>query len=221
MRNSLAAFSLFFSSVSFAAPQKLNVYTYSAFTSEWGPGAAIRAGFEKECACELHFVAVDDGATLLKRIKLEGAKTRADVALGFDSNMAAEVMESDLFAKADVEFKAAVVAPMDNAYKGVLVPFDFSWLAVMYDSEKISTPPKDMNDLLTRPEFSKKLLIQRSAHQRARAGIFSVVERNLWRELDIKTSAVAEAGAYGVARLDRSLRAFHERRSSSRGELYY
>jgi thiamine transport system substrate-binding protein len=146
-----------------AAPKtsrQLTVYTYSAFTSEWGPGAAIKKSFEQSCSCELKYVAVDDGATLLKRLKLEGKKSRADVALGFDSNMSAEALTSGLFAPSEVELPKNLVAPMHPTEKKELVPFDYGWIAIMVDSQKVKQPPKDLDDLLTRKEFARSLLLE-------------------------------------------------------------
>jgi thiamine transport system substrate-binding protein len=152
---------LFFCASAFAGrASELVVYTYSAFTSEWGPGAAIQKSFEKECGCKLKFVAVDDGATLLKRLKLEGKKTKADVALGFDSNMSAEAVASGIFSPSGVLLPANLVAPMLAEQKEQLVPFDYGWIAIMYDSEKIKKPPTSMDDLLSRKEFAKSLLLQ-------------------------------------------------------------
>ncbi|MGH6960616.1 MAG: hypothetical protein ACREE7_09050, partial [Dongiaceae bacterium] len=62
-----------------AEPPTLTVYTYSSFTTEWGPGPAIQKAFEAECGCKLEFVAVDDGVMLLSRLQLEGKNTKADV----------------------------------------------------------------------------------------------------------------------------------------------
>src|SRR3546814_4552527 len=42
-----------------AADRTLTVYTYDAFTSEWGPGPAIKKAFEKDCGCTLEYVALD------------------------------------------------------------------------------------------------------------------------------------------------------------------
>ena len=49
----------------------LTVYTYNSFTSEWGPGPALERDFETQCACDLQWVALEDGAALLARLKLE------------------------------------------------------------------------------------------------------------------------------------------------------
>ena len=40
---------------------ELAIYTYESFVSEWGPGPAIAASFEKECDCAVRFVGAGDG----------------------------------------------------------------------------------------------------------------------------------------------------------------
>ena len=75
----------------------LRVLTYSSFTSEWGPGPAIKPAFEKECGCTLEFISVEDGAALLSRLKLEGEHATADIVLGLDTNLMAEATATGLF----------------------------------------------------------------------------------------------------------------------------
>lgn len=53
-----------------AADNTLTVYTYSSFASDWGPGPAIEKAFEAQCECNLEFVALDDGVSILNRIRL-------------------------------------------------------------------------------------------------------------------------------------------------------
>src|SRR5215212_6451311 len=76
----------------------LTVYTYSSFSGEYGPGSAIKERFEATCACTLEWVESDDAGTLLARLKLEGAETKADVVLGLDTNLLADAKASGLFA---------------------------------------------------------------------------------------------------------------------------
>src|SRR3712207_306730 len=68
----------------------LTVYTYDSFASEWGPGPALKADFEKQCTCVLEIVATDSSIGALRRIQLEGAATEADVLLGLDTSIAGE-----------------------------------------------------------------------------------------------------------------------------------
>ena len=81
-----------------AAQDKLTVYTYDSFASDWGPGPAIEKGFEETCGCDLRFVTAGDGAALLARVQLEGAASAADVVVGIDTNLTAAARATGLFA---------------------------------------------------------------------------------------------------------------------------
>ena len=76
----------------------LKVYTYDSFVSDWGPGPAVEAAFEETCGCDLQFVGAGDGAALLARLKLEGARSDADIVLGLDTNLLVAAKETGLFA---------------------------------------------------------------------------------------------------------------------------
>ena len=65
----------------------LTIYTYDSFTSDWGPGPAVETEFEKICECDLQFVGLDSSIGILGRIQLEGKNTKADIALGLDTNL--------------------------------------------------------------------------------------------------------------------------------------
>ena len=67
----------------------LTVYTYDSFVSDWGPGPAVEQAFEEVCDCDLKLVGAGDGAALLARVRLEGARSDADVVLGLDTNLTA------------------------------------------------------------------------------------------------------------------------------------
>ena len=82
----------------FAETPELTVYTYDSFVSEWGPGPVIEKAFEETCGCDLKLVGAGDGAALLARVRLEGARSQADVVLGLDTNLTAAAMATGLFA---------------------------------------------------------------------------------------------------------------------------
>ena len=104
---SLAAALLAVSAFTQAAEQKpgLTVYTYDSFAGEWGPGAKIKLAFEAVCDCELKWVALEDGVAILNRLKLEGAHSKADVALGMDEVMLAGAHDSYLFGPHNVNLQ--------------------------------------------------------------------------------------------------------------------
>lgn len=136
---------------------KLTIYTYESFTAEWGPGPVVEKAFEAQCGCDLAFVSVADGVALLNRVRLEGASGKADIVLGLDTSLTADARESGLFAPAGVDLRAVTVP--GGWTDDVFVPFDYGYFAVIYDSEKLKTPPTSLKDLIEgNPE--EKIVIQ-------------------------------------------------------------
>ncbi|ORE95033.1 thiamine ABC transporter substrate binding subunit [Aurantimonas sp. 22II-16-19i] len=125
----------------------LTVYTYDSFSAEWGPGPQLKAQFETSCACTLDFVGLDDGVAILNRLKLEGPSTRADVALGLTSDLIPEAKATGLFTDSGVD-TAELTVPAGFS-DPVFVPYDYSYLAFVYDTETVKTPPTSLADLIS------------------------------------------------------------------------
>ena len=143
----LAAAAAFISApAAFAADKTLTVYTYESFTAEWGPGPKVKAAFEKTCGCTVNYVSVEDGVALLNRLKLEGKDTKADIVLGLDTGLVADAKATGLFAPSGID-AAAVKVPGDFK-DDVFVPYDYGHFAVVYDTEKMKTPPKSLDELV-------------------------------------------------------------------------
>ena len=139
-----------------SAQEKLTVYTYESFTADWGPGPAVKKAFEAECACTLDFVSVADGVALLNRVKLEGAASKADIVLGLDTNLTAEAKASGLFVPHGAVAENSVPGGWSD---DVFVPFDYGYFAVVYDTEKLKTPPKSLKQLVE-GSADEKIVIQ-------------------------------------------------------------
>jgi len=129
-----------------AADKTLTIYTYESFTADWGPGAKVKAAFEKTCGCTVNYVSVTDGVALLSRLKLEGAGTKADVVLGLDTNLVDEAKDTGLFDTSGIDTSGLKV-PGDFK-DDVFVPYDYGHFAVVYDTQAIKNPPKSMKDLV-------------------------------------------------------------------------
>jgi len=128
----------------------LTVYTYESFVSEWGPGPKVKEAFEAQCDCTLDLVAAGDGAALLGRVRLEGARSKADVVLGLDANLVAKAREADIFAPHGLDLP-------ENAVPGgweddIFVPYDWGYFAFVYDTKRTENPPTSFADLLDAPE---------------------------------------------------------------------
>ncbi len=125
----------------------LTVYTYDSFSAEWGPGPKLKEAFEATCECTLDFVGLEDGVAILNRLKLEGPSTKADVALGLTSDLIPEAKATDMFAESGID-TAELSVPTDFS-DPVFVPYDYSYLAFVYDTETVENPPKSLADLVS------------------------------------------------------------------------
>ena len=135
----------------------LTVHTYSSFTADWGPGPGIEKSFEAECGCDMEFVALDDGVSLLTRLRLEGERSRADVVLGLDTNLTAEAQATGLLAPhgVDLSHLRLPVAWDDPTF----VPFDYGWFAFVYNRESLPNPPASLDGLVKAPETMKIIVM--------------------------------------------------------------
>lgn len=132
----------------------LTVLTYDSFASDWGPGPVVEKAFEAECGCDLRFIPAGDGAALLARLRLEGARSEADVVLGLDTNLTAAAAETGLFAPHGVA--ATLDLPVDWNDANFL-PFDWGWFAFVHDTTRVPSPPTSIEALA---ESDLKIVIQ-------------------------------------------------------------
>ena len=109
----------------------LTVYTYDSFVSDWGPGPAVEKAFEAVCGCDLELVGAGDGAALLARLRLEGARTKADVVLGLDTSLTGAARATGLFAPHSVAAAYDLPIPWDD---DVFVPYDWGWFAFVHEA---------------------------------------------------------------------------------------
>ncbi len=125
-----------------AQTPRLTVYTYDSFVSEWGPGPAIEAAFEEVCACDLNLVGLGDGAALLARLKLEGARSDADVVLGLDTSLIAAAKETGLFKETPVSAQYSLPIAWTDP---VFAAYDWGYFAFVHDKDL--TPPANFRAL--------------------------------------------------------------------------
>ena len=154
----LAAAIALFAAPAFAADTPtLNVLTYSGFSGKYGPGPELKKQFEAVCGCALEYTSLEDAGTLVARLQLEGAATKADVLLGIDQNLMGEAKATGLFAPASpgIEGLKLPVDWKDDTF----LPFDYGWFAFVYDSAKLKTPPASLKALVDAPD-SLKIVIQ-------------------------------------------------------------
>lgn len=129
----------------------LTVYTYDSFTSKWGPAPKLETLFEQQCGCDLKFMPFEDGVTMFNRVRLEGAKTKADVMLGIDNFVMPEAEKSGLFVEHGLENKGLDL--LTEWTSKTFAPYDFGEYAFIYHKQKVANPPKSLKELVERQDL--------------------------------------------------------------------
>jgi thiamine transport system substrate-binding protein len=131
----------------------LTIYSYDSFAADYGPGPALKKGFEANCGCTVDFVAVDSAIGALRRIQLEGKTTRADVLLGLDTSTAGEARKTGLFADHGLTLTGLDLPGTwtDTEF----VPFDYGYFAFVYDKTRVPNPPRSFKELIAEPQTFK------------------------------------------------------------------
>jgi thiamine transport system substrate-binding protein len=138
--------------------KELVVYTYSSFSNAWGPGPQLKENFEKQCACKLRFVDVDDARLLLQRLEFEKDKSRADLILGLDQatlNEAKKLTSWHTISVSPVKWHPEL--PLKPEAGAEFIPYDWAPMAFVYRKGEIR-PPKSLKDLLDQ-RFQKTISV--------------------------------------------------------------
>lgn len=187
----------------FAKPV-LTVYTYDSFTADWGPGPAVKKAFEAQCDCELKLVALEDGVSLLNRLRMEGKNSKADVVLGLDNNLLEAATQTKLFAKSGIPNEAVNVPGGWN--NDTFVPYDYGWFAFVYDKNKLKNPPKSLKELVE-SEQKWRIIYQDPRTSTPGLGLLLWMQKvygdnapQAWQKLSAKTVTVTKgwSEAYGL-----------------------
>ena len=128
--------------------EKLTIYTYDSFVSEWGPGPIIEKIFEEKHNADLEFVAVDSAATLLNKVILEGDTSKADIVLGLDMNLFDLAEQSELFTTHNInDINNLINLPL-KWESNKFVPYNYGYFSFVYNEANLATPPKSMDELI-------------------------------------------------------------------------
>ncbi len=128
--------------------EKLTIYTYDSFVSEWGPGPIIEKIFEEKHNADVEFVSVDSAATLLNKVILEGDTSTADIVLGLDMNLFDLAEQSELFTTHNInDINNLINLPL-KWESNKFVPYNYGYFSFVYNKANLETPPKSMDELI-------------------------------------------------------------------------
>ena len=138
--------------------KRLTIYAYDSFVSEWGPGPAVFSAFEEKYGIKLSVLSAGDAGQVLQKAIIEKDNPKADLLLGIDNNLLAKALSEDIFEsyKSPNLNKIPKKLIFDNTNS--VTPFDYGYFSIIYDSEKISSPPRTLEDLL-KPEYKKSIIL--------------------------------------------------------------
>ena len=182
------------------------IWTYDSFISEWGPGPEVARVFEEKTGIKINWVSRGDAGTVLSRLLLEGKDSEADIIIGIDQNMVDRAILSGTlegYKPLGVE-KIFPELIIDSLYR--LIPMDYSFFAIVYDSERLDQIPGSLEDL-TNPEYRQNLILIDPRTSSVGLGFFGWVNdvygenwRSYWRKLEPSILTIAEgwSSAYGL-----------------------
>ena len=177
--------------------EKLTIYTYDSFVSEWGPGPIVEKIFEDKYEIDLQFIAVDSAATLLNKIILEGENTKADLVLGLDMNLFNAAEKSQLFVSHNLKkINNKLTLPL-NWESDIFVPYNYGYFAFVYNNKTLKNPPLSMEDLINKTDA--RIVIQDPRTSTPGLGLLTWMKalygdsaQNKWSQLNKKIIAVTK-----------------------------
>jgi thiamine transport system substrate-binding protein len=184
----------------------LVIWAYDSFNSEWGPGPDVSKVFEEKTGVKITWVSHGDAGEIVSRLILEGDNTGADIILGFDQNLAGRVLDSGLLEAYRPKGAENIFSELilDTDFR--ITPFDYSYFAIVYDSEMAPNPPRSLEDL-TSPRFKQSLILIDPRTSSPGLGFFGWVKevyganwQDYWRRLQPSILTVADgwSSAYGL-----------------------
>lgn len=127
------------------AKETITVYIPGGY-GEWLEKASV--SFETKNNVDIKFIEFDGAATMVSRLLLEKKNPKADVVIGLTQSTLVSAKKNSLlqaFKPVNSKNLRKDALPIDSAYYASL--FDYGGLAIIYDSEKLKTPPKSFEDV--------------------------------------------------------------------------
>ncbi len=196
MKTILIFFTTLFISFSIYA-EKLTIYTYDSFVSEWGPGPIIEKIFEEKYNADVDFVAVDSAATLLNKVILEGDTSKADIVLGLDMNLFDLAEQSELFTSHNIKDINNLINLPLKWETNKFVPYNYGYFSFVYNEANLETPPKSMGELIN--STNARIVIQDPRTSTPGLGLLTWMKAlygdkagNEWKKLNKKIISVTK-----------------------------
>ena len=184
----------------------LVIYAYDSFVSEWGPGPRIIPLFEEATGYSVDLISAGDAGQVLSRAVLEKDDPRADILLGIDNNLLPRALGEGVLEPYLPKNISTVPERLLFDETGHIIPYDYGYFSIIYDSEKLEEPPRSLSDLVL-PQYKDSLILMDPRTSSPGLGfllwsvqVFGDDFRDYWRELSPSILTVTEGwdAGYGL-----------------------
>lgn len=144
---------------SVAVPRSLVVYTSDSLAGKGSWGAVVKSLYEKKFpGKKVELVTFASMGEAINQVLLEGKRSKADLILGVDNAMYPKISDRGLLETLPAELAVNLELPIRD---GVLVPFDYGYLAIVYDARRRPAQKATiaLKDLSTDAAFRKKIAL--------------------------------------------------------------
>jgi len=141
-----------------ANPTELTIYTYDSFSGKGSLGAYVREHSETKLGIRTKYVEFGSAGEALNQIAIEGKKTRADLVVGIDQNLMGRAIALDAFVPHGVK-DANLRDDLKLDADGKLLPYDYGYLAFVYDRRRTTKVPESLEAFSTDAALKKKVVI--------------------------------------------------------------
>ena len=100
--------------------------------------------FREKTGVETRYVRFGSTGEALNQIRLEKSKTRADILVGVDGAFLAKAWKAEAFSKLNTDLFKGIASDLHFDSRGYFVPFDYGYLAILFDSRRTKAPEKGM-----------------------------------------------------------------------------
>lgn len=138
--------------------KELVIYCYDSFASEWGAGPSIVKAFTEKTGITVRLEAPGDAVTLLTQLILEKESPKADVVIGLDNNLLERTLEADILIPYESPMLKGIRSELILDDSHHLIPFDYGFFALCYDSESLKEIPASLEDL-TDPRLKDSIIL--------------------------------------------------------------
>ena len=140
------------------AQEELVIYAYDSFIS-WGLAEATMHKFEAAHHCKITLIGSGDAGQVMNRAILEKDHPQADILVGIDNNYLAKAIKHDILEA--YQSPLLEIVPPDLRFDPTfhLTPFEYGFIAFVYDSEAMPTPPTSL-EALTEPQWQRKIILE-------------------------------------------------------------